>query len=141
MNLNMQTSSPTRIAALFPFISLLLILAAGIFLLEKYLIRWGVDVRVLHAANVLLFAVTALASIWMSRSLRAAGGQALLKALYGGFMIRFFILASVAFAYIISQRKQVNLPGLIGAAVFYILYLSVEVRSLQPVLKSGKQHA
>jgi hypothetical protein len=51
-------------------------------------------------------------------------------------MIRFFVLAGSAFIYILSQRKQVNIPGLIGGAFFYILYLIVELRPIRAKLKS-----
>lgn len=138
---HMQPTNPSRISMLLPLVLLFMALSGAIFLLDSQLMQWGVDIRVLHGSNALLFGVTALASLWINRSLRGTGGQALLKALYGGFMIRFFLLASVAFVYIIAQRKQVNLPGLIGAAFFYVLYLWIEVRSLRPVLKSDSRHA
>jgi hypothetical protein len=112
-----------------------------IVLLKDQLINQGVDLRVLHAANLLLFLVSTVSTIWMIRSFRQPDGHALLKALYGGFMIRFFLLAIAAFIYILANRKGVNIPGLVGSAVFYILYLTVEIRSLRKVLKSTNPNA
>lgn len=100
-----------------------------------------VDLAVLHAANTILFLVASFAAFWMSIALRKSGGHALLKALYGGFMIRFFVLAGAAFIYILSKRKQVNIPALAGGALFYVLYLVVEIRSLRSVLKSDSSNA
>lgn len=120
-----------------PLAILFALIAGSLFLLQSYILRWGADVRVLHLANILLFAVACISAFWMSASMQRSGATALLKALYGGFMIRFFVLAGAAFIYILSVRKQVNLPGLIGAAIFYLLYLFVEIRSLRTVLKSS----
>jgi hypothetical protein len=130
---------------LHPAIAYLIVLGAGLALLialfHVQLTALGVDLRVLHVANGLLFVVSSMATIWMGKSLQRSGGTALLKALYGGFMIRFFLLAGAAFIYILSKRKQVNVPGLIGSAIFYILYLTVEIRSLRNVLKSNSSNA
>ena len=124
-----------------PLVYLYTFLAISIVLLKNQLVGHGIDVRVLHGANTLLFIVASLTTFWMAIALRRSGGQALLKALYGGFIIRFFLIAVTAFIYILSKRKQVNIPGLIGGALFYILYLVVEIRSTRKSLKSESSYA
>lgn len=137
----MKTRLSSRSPVFYPLVLLYTALAILILLLRTQLFGWGVDVQVLQGANTLLFLVALVAAWWMSGSLRKPGGQALLKALYGGFMIRFFVLAVTAFIYILSKRKQVNIPGLVGGAFFYILYLVVEIQSLRSVLKSDSSDA
>jgi hypothetical protein len=137
----MKTRPANRSSVFYPLILLYTALAMLILLLRAPLFRWGVEVQVLQGSNTLLFLVAFVAAWWMSGSLRQSGGQALLKALYGGFMIRFFVLAATAFIYILSKRKQVNIPGLVGSAFFYILYLVVEIQSLRSLLKSDSANA
>lgn len=133
----MSTRLTDRLSFLTPLLVLYTTLAMLMVVLKTKLIGWGVDLQVLHGANTILFGVAVFAAIWMSASLRKSGGHALLKAIYGGFMIRFFVLAGSAFLYILSQRKQVNIPGLIGGALFYMLYLVVELRPIRAKLKSN----
>lgn len=130
-----------RLSLLSPLVFLYTILAISFIVFNDFLSNRGVDPRVLHGANTLLFIVASWATFWMALSLRKAGGQALLKALYGGFMIRFFVLAGAAFVYILSKRKQVNIPGLAGAALMYVLYLVIEIRSIRSQLKSESSNA
>lgn len=137
----MNTRLTDRLSILSPLVFLYTGLAILIIVLQTQLKGWGVDLRVLHGANTILFLVASVAIFWMSVSLRASGGQALLKALYGGFMIRFFVLAGAAFVYILTKRKQVNIPGLAGAALFYVLYLVVEIRALRSFMKSDSSNA
>jgi hypothetical protein len=136
----MNIRSTGRLAALLPFLFLFGGITLVVFLLNPLLFSWGVDVRVLQVSNALLFLVALFSTGWMGKSFRQPGGQALLKALYGGFMIRFFILAISAFIYILVKRKQVNVPGLAGAAFFYVLYTVIEIRALRTHFKSDPKH-
>jgi len=133
-----QTRSRT---SWFPFVALFGLLTLTISLFQAQWIQWGANPQVLHSANTILFAVTASTFWFMNRQFRQPGGQALLKGLYGSFMIRFFLIALAAFVYILIQRKQVNVPGLIGGGIFYVLYLGLEIRQLQRMLKSDSRHA
>jgi len=137
----MSTRLTNRLSFLSPLLVLYTTLVLIIFVFKTQLIGLRVDLGVLHAANTILFLVASFAAFWMSIALRKSGGHALLKALYGGFMIRFFVLAGAAFIYILSKRKQVNIPALAGGALFYVLYLVVEIRSLRSVLKSDSSNA
>ncbi|MFN4893413.1 MAG: hypothetical protein ACK5G0_06605 [Bacteroidota bacterium] len=137
----MQISLSNKLAHLAPIAFLYTVLGAGIVLLESKLHQWGVDRRVLHGANTLLFITAGLSSLLQLLQSKKSGGQALLKSIYGGFMIRFFGIALAALIYILLKRKEVNIPGLIGGAIFYILYWVVEIRSLRQILKSDPGHA
>ena len=63
--------------------------------------------------------------------------QASVRAIMSSFMIKFFVIAIAAFIYIYLQRKTVNLPALYLAALFYILYTTLEVRLLLNQLKKS----
>ncbi|MFM7671252.1 MAG: hypothetical protein ACKO6Q_01505 [Bacteroidota bacterium] len=137
----MYTTLSDRLSILSPIVSLYGVLAILIIFLRQQLVGWGVDVRVLHGANTILFLAAAFASIWVTIQFRHANGQSMLKALYGGFMIRFFLIALTAFVYILMKRKQVNVPGLVGGAIFYVLYMVLEIQTLRAKLKHPSTNA
>ena len=120
---------------LFGSLELLIVVAADL------LLKLGADKWVLHGANTVLFCTAALASLLMRASMKGSGGQAVLKSLYGGFLIRFMGIALAACIYIFLNRKQVNIPGLVGGAFFYILYWIIEIRMLRVKLKSPAVNA
>ena len=137
----MNTPQTRLRTSLPPFVALFGLLTLAISLFQTQWIKLGADPRVMHSANTILFAVTIISFWVMSRQFRQPGGQALLRGLYGSFMIRFFLIAVAAFVYILIQRKQVNVPGLIGGGIFYVLYLGLEIRQIQRMLKSASTHA
>jgi predicted neutral ceramidase superfamily lipid hydrolase len=137
----MSTPLSDRRSQLAPIAFLFALLSVLIILLESRLHQLGVDGRVLHGANLLLFITAGLSSLLLLLQSKKSGGQALLKSIYGGFMIRFFGIALAALIYILLKRKEVNSPGLIGGAIFYVLYWVVEIRSLRQILKSDSGHA
>jgi hypothetical protein len=137
----MNNLSSERISLLSPLVLLYTVLAAAIFFFSERLATTGADVRELHGANTIVFLATLAASVWLTIQFQRSGGQAALKGLYGGFMIRFFLIALSAFVYILLKRKEVNVPGLIGGAIFYVLYWLVEIRSLRSKMKSTSTHA
>ncbi len=130
-----------RTSILAPLLLLYTLLAAGIYFFSGRLVAMGAEVRVLHGANTIVFLATLAASLWLTIQFQRSGGQAALKGLYGGFMIRFFLIALSAFVYILLKRKEVNVPGLIGGAIFYVLYWLVEIRNLPSKMKSTSHHA
>ena len=58
--------------------------------------------------------------------------------MYGSFMIKFFLIAIVAFVYIMVARKNVNKPGLIVCGLLYIVYTVLETGALMKLLKQRK---
>jgi hypothetical protein len=125
--------NPTRGLMLVYILTMGLVLFNQHWFLEK-----GFDLNVFASANALLFIISLLTLLITKRSLKSENPNAFVRAMYGSFMIKFFIIAIVAFAYILTVKKAVNKPALIAAAVLYILYAIVEVRALMRELKSAK---
>ena len=118
---------------------LVYILTMGLVLFNQHwFLERGFDLNVFASANALLFIISLLTLLITKRSLKSENPNAFVRAMYGSFMIKFFIIAIVAFAYILTVKKAVNKPALIAAAVLYILYAIVEVRALMRELKSAK---
>ena len=96
------------------------------------------DRDVLILGNLLLFGVSFIAYYITWRSLQSSNPQAFLRAMYGSFMVKFFLTAMVAFIYIMVAKKNVNKPALGICAVLYILYSFVEIKALLKLLKKKK---
>lgn len=105
---------------------------------KSWLEKNSVDQSVLIAGNLLLFLVSLTAFLITYRSLRSSNPQAFVRAMYGSFMIKFFLIAIVAFVYIMIARKNVNKPGLIACGVLYIVYTVLETGALMKLLKQRK---
>ena len=105
---------------------------------NNWLEKNSVDQSVLIAGNLLLFLVSLTAFLITYRSLRSSNPQAFVRAMYGSFMIKFFLIAIVAFIYIMIARKNVNKPGLIACGILYIVYTVLETGALMKLLKQRK---
>jgi hypothetical protein len=127
--------------SLYPFRSmvLLFILLNCFFFFEKsWLVKKGVDAEVLIVGNMLLFLVGAASFFLAKRALDNSNPHAFTRAIYGSFIIKFFILAIAAFIYIQVTKKNVNKPALFGCMGLYVIYTVMEVSSLTKLLRKKK---
>jgi hypothetical protein len=100
--------------------------------------RANIDGTVLLVGNFILYAVTAF-SFWLTnRSFSSTNPQAFVRAMYGSFMLKFFVVAVTAFAYIIVEKKDVNKPALLACAGLYIIYTALEIATLIKLLNRKK---
>lgn len=105
---------------------------------KSWLEKKGVSQEVLLGGNGLLMLVSMLAYILMRKAVNSNNAQAFVRAIYGSFMLRFFLVAVAAFIYIMVVKKAVNKPALIACAGLYIIYTAIETRSLMKMLKQNK---
>lgn len=105
---------------------------------KSWLEKKGVSQEVLLGGNGLLMLVSMLAYIMMRKAVNSNNAQAFVRAIYGSFMLRFFLVAVAAFIYIMVVKKAVNKPALIACAGLYIIYTAIETRSLMKMLKQNK---
>lgn len=105
---------------------------------SSFLWKKGIHPDVLLIGNLILFVVTFGAYYVNLRSQRSASPQAPVRAMYAGFMIKFFVLALAAFIYIMLSKKNVNIPALLLCAALYIIYTSIETKALLQLTKRKK---
>lgn len=105
---------------------------------KKWLEKQGIHLEVVIVGNLLLFAVSLATYLLNLRSMRSPNPQSAVRAMYAGFMLRFFVLAIAAFVYIMLVKKEVNKPGLIVCAGLYILYTFFETKALMRLSKRQK---
>ena len=72
------------------------------------------------------------------RSLQSSNPNSFVRAMYGGFIIKFFAVAIAAFIYIMITNKNVNKPALIACMLLYVVYTFIEVKTLLGLLKQKK---
>ena len=106
------------------------------FTLEKRLESWGFNQTVLVFGNIILFSIFLISFLMGSKGLQTKNGHVFFRWIYGSFMVKLFLLAGTAFAYILSARKDINKPALFFCMGLYVIYTIIEVSAL---MKLGKQ--
>jgi len=128
----------TNLKLIRPMILVFIFLNAFFLLGRDWLAKKGVDQDVLIIGNLLLFLVSLITFLITHRSLQSKNPNAFVRAMYGGFIIKFFVVAIAAFVYIMMTKKNVNKPALFFCMWLYIIYTFFEVNSLLRVLKQKK---
>lgn len=119
----------------FPAIMIFLVLNSGLLIMMNRLEDWGFDYTVLVFGNLLIFGISFL-SYWMAvKGLTTKNNHAFFRWVYGSIMIKLFLLAGVAFIYIVMNKKEVNKPSLFFCMGLYIIYTFIEVSALMKVSK------
>jgi len=127
-----------KLKPLLPAI-LLFIILNGFFLAGRNLLqKWGADQEVLIIGNLILFVVTMISYLLSIRGLQSANPHAVVRSVYGSFMIKFFVCIIAAFAYIMSVKKNVNKPALFACMGLYLVYSFIEVSVLTKLSKQKK---
>jgi Ca2+/Na+ antiporter len=118
-----------------PLIGLFTVVTIAAVAGKDWLAQYNIDWRVVSIGNFLLFDVGLAGLFIMIKTLKSSNPQAFVRAMYGSFIIKFFVLALAAFVYIMVTKKEVNKEGLIVCAALYIVYTFLEIRILTKLLK------
>jgi glucan phosphoethanolaminetransferase (alkaline phosphatase superfamily) len=130
-----MTTDPKKAERQFAMISLVGLLAA--FLAGKSALLSMSAVGAIASVNVLLYGLTLFLFRRTQKSFFDPNPQKSIRAIMSGFMIKFFILATVALLYILYWRKEVSIPALLWAAALYVIYTAAEIRALLISLKQS----
>jgi hypothetical protein len=122
--------------ALLTVVYFFLIVSTCILVLQWLIPESGMNFKVLHFGNLLLFLVGCITVRMTVRALTDKNTQVFLKMIYGSFLLKFFVFAAAAFIYISMFKKEVNKPALFGCLALYVFYTVIEVRS---ALKQSKK--
>lgn len=105
---------------------------------KSFLAKWNINQDVMIIGNLILLVVTIGSFFLISRSLNSSNPNSFVRAMYGSFMIKFFLIAGVAAVYILVTKKNVNKVGLIACVGLYFIYTFIEVAALTKLLKQKK---
>jgi hypothetical protein len=111
-----------RLKLLRPMLIVFVFLSAFFVTGRAFLVKKGADPDVLIVGNLLLFGVSLLAFLISYKALQSSNPQSFVRAMYGSFIIKFFVIAIAAFVYIMITKKDVNKPSLIGCMILYAVY-------------------
>jgi ACR3 family arsenite efflux pump ArsB len=123
---------------LLPMILLFVLLSVFFIAGKSLLLKWGMDQDVLLLGNLLLFVVSLTSYLVTYKGLNSSNPQAFVRAMYGSFMIKFFVIAIAAFIYIRITGKDVNKSALFTCMGLYLIYTFIEVSVLTKLLKEKK---
>lgn len=119
---------------LIVFVLLNVLLVTGKNLLES----WNVDTVVLATGNLLVFVIVLVSYFLLRKAIYSSNPQVFVRAMYGSFMIKFFVLAIGAFIYIQVAGKNVNKQALFINMGLYFVYTFIEISALMKLLKQKK---
>ena len=120
-------------------ILLVFILANALFLSGKSLLaRWSVNQEVMILGNIILFTATAISYYFYYKSLQNNNSHAFARMITLGMFIKLLLCLGASFIYIMVAGKEVNLGGVIGCMILYMIYTFMEVSSLMKLSKRNK---
>jgi len=105
---------------------------------KSWLADYKLDSNVILIGNAILFFVSLIAFLITSRSFRSSNPQSFVRAMYGSFMIKFFVVAIAAFIYIMIAKQSLSRQSLGACGILYIVYTILETRALTRLLKKKK---
>lgn len=104
-----------------PLIVFFLIINGGVLAFKQRLFIKGIDTDVVIIGNLILFFATLLSGYMYFKSLNHNNPQAIMRSIYGGFMLKFFLLLIAALVYI-ALAKPINKPALFICMGLYLIY-------------------
>ena len=128
----------TLLSAIRPLVYVFVAVTAFCLTGKAVLAKYDINNSVVIGGNSVLFLVSMLAFFITARSFQTKNPQAFVRAMYGSFMIKFFMVVVAAFTYIIIVKKDVSKIALAVCALLYILYTIFEIRGLNRLLKANR---
>jgi hypothetical protein len=120
-----------------PIILLFIILNAFIIVFRRSLTTEGFNVDMLIIGHIILFGITMLSFILLSKGMKATSTPAFLRSIYGSFMIKFLIVAVSVFGYAFYAKANLNKPGLFTLMFLYLVYTFLEIKTLMKLSRKG----
>jgi mannose/fructose/N-acetylgalactosamine-specific phosphotransferase system component IIC len=111
-----------------PIVILFLLVTIACLLLRQPLKEAGVSIPVLLIGNTILFGITLLSKALTDTALEARNTQGFMRNVYGGIMLKFFLIIIVVLLYV-ALAKPINKPALFTCMGLYLVYLFLSTRS------------
>lgn len=101
-------------------------------------VEWGWDFDVLLVGNLVVFLATIGSYFLLRKSLYSKNPQSFVRAMYGSFILKFFIIVVAAFVYIMTAGKNANKPALFTSLGLYFIYMFIEISVLTRMMRNQK---
>ena len=115
--------------ALLPLTILFIVIDGTILYLHSYFTTTQVDLKAVFVCNCLLFILSVLSLSMHSKANDPTNGNAMVRSVMGGTLLKLFVLATTAFIYLfIKKGTDVTYTIFIGMFM-YLVYTALEVRT------------
>ena len=131
--MNQNSLRPLR-----PLLILFIIVSGFLVAGRSILAKGQIDQEVFLVGNIIVFATVISSFLLLKKATTSPNPQVFVRAMYGSFIIKFFVLALVAFIYIMAVKKNVNKPALFGCIGLYFIYTFLEISAILKLLKEKK---
>lgn len=131
--MNQNSLRPLR-----PLLILFIIVSGFLVAGRSILAKGQIDQEVFLVGNLIVFATVISSFLLLKKATTSPNPQVFVRAMYGSFIIKFFVLALVAFIYIMAVKKNVNKPALFGCIGLYFIYTFLEISAILKLLKEKK---
>ena len=132
--MNQNSLRPLR-----PLLILFIIVSGFLVAGRSILAKGQIDQEVFLVGNLIVFATVISSFLLLKKATTSPNPQVFVRAMYGSFIIKFFVLALVAFIYIMAVKKNVNKPALFGCIGLYFIYTFLEISAILKLLKEKSQ--
>ena len=117
------------IKALLPLIILFIIIDGAIIYWKSYFSTTEVDLKAVFVCDCLLFVLSVLSLSMHSKANDPKNGNAMVRSVMGGTLLKLFVLATAAFIYLFI-KKGTNVTYTLFIGMFmYLAYTALEVRT------------
>jgi hypothetical protein len=126
----------SRFKNVFPLIVTFLVLTIAV-LIAKFLLaaKGGVDYTVVMAANCLFFFVSLLVFRMQYNAMQNSNPNVFIRSVMSGMIIKVFVCIGAVIGYYFLNRANFNKPAVYTGMIIYIIYLTVEVRTIMKLNK------
>lgn len=124
------------IKKVFPLIVTFLVLTVVAFAAKLFLSgRGGIDYSVLIGANCLFFLVSLLVFRLQYNAMHNSNPNVFVRSVMSGMIIKVFACIGAVIAYYFLSGKNFNKPAVYLSMIIYIIFLTVEVRTIMKLNK------
>ncbi len=125
-----------RFKDLLPLLITFLVLALLILSAKMLYAGRGIDYTVLMGANCLFFLVSLVVFRMQYKAMHNSNPNVFIRSVMGGMIIKVFVCLGAVIAYYFLSRDSFNKPSVYLSMIIYIIFLTVEVRT---IMKLNKQ--
>jgi cadmium resistance protein CadD (predicted permease) len=127
--------------SLTPLVIFFLIVNALAIVFGKRLADKGIDADVIIGGNLVLFLASAASVYIYARGQRQAKGHGVVRNIYGGFMLKFFVLIIAAMMYFFFA-DEINKGAIFVCLGLYLIYTIMGTRqSIKQPVANGQDHS
>lgn len=126
---------PSLQKKLMPFVLLFAILGLISVFGKSVLAKWGINYRVLLAANAIFFIISIITFFLQQKALHDKNPNVFIRSVMGSVMIKMFGCIVAVILYRLLAPASFSKVSVFVAMFFYLIYLAVEVKV---ILKMNK---